>query len=1027
MRVLSSRRAIASGCLAYAVLSISALAVSGFVPAGGNILVNTTTAGIQMVPAVGVAPNGDFVIAWFSITFDANQGIYARRFDANGNPLGNEFRVDDYGSTVNDQPCVAMDALGNFVIVWESGQDLGQPPDAPGTGRSYGIFGKRYNAAGQELPPAAGTQGAGVGNEFQINTTIDGRQQNPDLAMDANGRFVVVWEDQEGNDGDGLGIFGKRYDASGQELPPAPGTQGSGQGNEFQVNTLVTGSQLTQAVAMDNAGNFLVTWTSVGQDGDQEGVFAKRYNSSGQEVAPPPAVVGAGLGNEFQLNAFTVGSQQFSTAALHPTNGTAALSWFSGTQGLDSFAKRYDATGNELPPGPNVAGVGSGNEFRVNTKTSSFQTVQSLAVTTAGDLIITWVSEGQDVTPPDEGVYAKLYAADGSEIMPAFGRGAGVGQEFQVNDVGVGRQGRSEVAVSDFGFVIVWEEFDGRDGDSSGIYAQRYTVDSDGDGVPDVFDVCPGFDDTADGDTDTHPDGCDNCVSVANVLQANIDGDAAGDLCDACPADPTDTCHTSGSSAQEVGAGSGGTVTTPDGNANLDVAPGALLQDTTIAVTATATLPNDPPVDVKLTLGNGIGQVIAEYDFQPDGTVFDPAALLTLTADVSDLNANQRNRLNIYVFDSNQNNFVPVDVPACTINENVPGTFTAICSVPVTHFSRYGYLAPLDSDGDGVEDSFPPVTDNCPQVANPDQSDCDGDGEGDLCDSNSTKIDVYAKTLAFGWGHHPPVTRMPLAGITVHVFQRSGSEFCSHHQPGWTGWNWWRHVVHDCEESLAVNSGVTDSDGFVSIPVPPGDYIVVTFFDVDDDGEVDHYIGRRARNISCGETKKRRLRLLVTPRGKRLAARISRLTGSELLIVEPDLVVWDDVEQEYPFGFESEGDWGVGVAVEPPEGFEADADALSTIVEDSMEALQFTITEVGSTLVPTKTTFTVQHDGRHIEVKSKVGVLLTPDYARERGFDVEALRTSGLIVDDATKNKPPRRAIEKRTDHHGRMRRDTTP
>ena len=40
---------------------------------------------------------------------------------------------------------------------------------------------------------------------------------------------------------------------------------------------------------------------------------------------------------------------------------------------------------------------------------------------------------------------------------------------------------------------------------------------------------------------------------------------------------------------------------------------------------------------------------------------------------------------------------------------------------------------PIDSDGDGISD----MSDNCPHVANPSQSDCDGDGSGDACDAAS--------------------------------------------------------------------------------------------------------------------------------------------------------------------------------------------------------------------------------------------------------------------------------------------------
>ncbi|MGB5417249.1 thrombospondin type 3 repeat-containing protein, partial [Algibacter sp.] len=70
-------------------------------------------------------------------------------------------------------------------------------------------------------------------------------------------------------------------------------------------------------------------------------------------------------------------------------------------------------------------------------------------------------------------------------------------------------------------------------------------ADADGDGVPDADDVCPGFDDNIDTDSDGTPDGCDddddddtildindNCPLTANTDQADGDNNGIGDVCD---------------------------------------------------------------------------------------------------------------------------------------------------------------------------------------------------------------------------------------------------------------------------------------------------------------------------------------------------------------------------------------------------------------------------------------------------------------------------------------------------------------
>ncbi len=49
-------------------------------------------------------------------------------------------------------------------------------------------------------------------------------------------------------------------------------------------------------------------------------------------------------------------------------------------------------------------------------------------------------------------------------------------------------------------------------------------TDSDGDGVSDAHDICPGFDDTVDADADGIPDGCDVLVSVDGLGTVSEDG-----------------------------------------------------------------------------------------------------------------------------------------------------------------------------------------------------------------------------------------------------------------------------------------------------------------------------------------------------------------------------------------------------------------------------------------------------------------------------------------------------------------------
>jgi len=195
-------------------------------------------------PAVAMDPVGNFVIAWTtSFPGSPSHHILARRFGSTGVPLAPEFRVNTTTPGYVAAEDVAVDASGNFVVVWGAEDAF--------SGFLGDIFGQRYAGSG-----------APIGPEFPIAPS-PGVEGGPRVGSDAAGNFVVVWlSDAQGSSD----VFGQRYASDGAPL-----------GTGFRVNTFTPSSQFARAVAADPVGNFVVVWESQGQDGSDWGVFAQRY------------------------------------------------------------------------------------------------------------------------------------------------------------------------------------------------------------------------------------------------------------------------------------------------------------------------------------------------------------------------------------------------------------------------------------------------------------------------------------------------------------------------------------------------------------------------------------------------------------------------------------------------------------------------------------------------------------------------------------------------------------------------------
>ena len=102
-------------------------------PLGAQFQVNSYTTGYQANPAVAVDSRGNLVVVWQSGgsggTDQDSLSLQGQRFDSLGDPLGGEFQVNSYTTSAQDRAAVATDALGDFVIGWQSDGSSGTDQD----------------------------------------------------------------------------------------------------------------------------------------------------------------------------------------------------------------------------------------------------------------------------------------------------------------------------------------------------------------------------------------------------------------------------------------------------------------------------------------------------------------------------------------------------------------------------------------------------------------------------------------------------------------------------------------------------------------------------------------------------------------------------------------------------------------------------------------------------------------------------------------------------------------------------------
>lgn len=373
---------------------------------GDEFPVNTRTSSDQRVAAIAMDAVGNFVVVWSSRYQDGNSnGIFGQRFDPNCISIGGEFQINTTTSGNQTEPSVAMDAAGNFVVAWQG----------PGLDRED-IFAQRFDP-----------NGLAVGDELLVNSYTESRQRFPRIAMNNAGVFVVVWESDDILTDGVTTICSQLFDELG--LPIGP---------EFIINEDMSNCA-DPDIAMDEGGEFIIVWMQGRYM--KYSIMAKLYNPEG-----------APLTSTLQINTTDIRSVTKPSVAMNQI-GQFVIAWDNHPDAADLDdvqARIYEPDGTPI-----------GKEFRVNTSLSGKQYEPKIAVNSWMEFVIVWNSE----VDPD------------SNIRDIFGRrydglGQPTGEDFLVNTYTNGDQRDPAVAMSENGnFVTVWQS-DDQDGSGWGIFGR---------------------------------------------------------------------------------------------------------------------------------------------------------------------------------------------------------------------------------------------------------------------------------------------------------------------------------------------------------------------------------------------------------------------------------------------------------------------------------------------------------------------------------------------------------------------------
>ncbi len=227
--------------------------------------------------------------------------------------------------------------------------------------------------------------------EVRANTYTFSAQEDPSIAIDAEGRILATWSSRRQEVGN-YGVFAQLLDPLGRPL-----------GTELHVNQTLPGAQQDSYATFGPDGSAWVVWSSMYRRTPQNGIFLRRLADTDEGFAP--------VGDEIWVGGEPQEIYDDPAIAVNE-RGEMLVAYVKNEFG------HITVVGRRLAPD----GMPVGDPFRLGELEQGRETVPDVAALPGGDFVAVWQAADEKSVPL--GLVGRRVCSDG-----------GLGETFAVHDL----------------------------------------------------------------------------------------------------------------------------------------------------------------------------------------------------------------------------------------------------------------------------------------------------------------------------------------------------------------------------------------------------------------------------------------------------------------------------------------------------------------------------------------------------------------------------------------------------------------